>query len=634
VTVTLTPHQEEALNWLVDAVEQSCARREPALIALRGFAGTGKTTLIPALRDALWRQGWPVAVGSPTHRAAMILRRKGIDDADTVHAHALMPYFKPDYRRAARWLGDLLPARLDEIETPHDDIAGLPWLIHEAVQPDLAKAHNLRRTGERFKAKKLLQSIGINGKDHFAGFGPKVGDGVLIIDEASMIGEKMLTICQEAYRYIILVGDPGQLPPVKDVAQLAKVPGRDLTEIHRQAVDSPIRKLAYKVREGARLTERDFPLHDLDDLPNDAVYRLPHAQASAFLEAPLIVWKNLTRVECTHAIRAALGFTKAHLAPGEPLVCRSTSQEDRADGFYNNGLYRLVEVLPDDPRRAVVENALGDTTTILLHMEELDGDMINPRAVPFRFGYCLTAHTAQGGEWPIVYISMLDYQKYAASCLRYGRAVELAQWTYTAITRAKETLCLLTNHHFLPKEDATMAPTKQEKLAPPSTPMLGMTPTPTVPDVADDIADPKVPATLTDALRQEPALPDKFGEHEALLQGFCQHFQRRFDAALAQSGKDAMRCLEDMHGYIKRQLEMDQEKIRHAETALDQLLTKIAAGGIALRHDPYEASIQAMSPQGFRVTVAIKKGDPEDLIDKLPALIGWLAESGYTAIRS
>ncbi len=51
--------------------------------------------------------------------------------------------------------------------------------------------------------------------------------------------------------------DPGQLPPVKAKGtELLTKPTHKLTEIHRQAADNPIIKLAYAVRRGAALTYR------------------------------------------------------------------------------------------------------------------------------------------------------------------------------------------------------------------------------------------------------------------------------------------------------------------------------------------------------------------------------------------
>src|SRR5262249_12038808 len=156
---------------------------------------------------------------------------------------------------------------------------------------------------------------------------------------------------------------------------------------------------AYKARNGERFWQNALTAGQLAS--GDAVQVPINAKARDFLTAPLIVWRNTTRIQETHAIRKALGYEKAVLQPGEPLVCRSTSAEDRALGFFNNGLYTILEIDPDNPRRLTLQDAMGDSETILAHLEEMDGDRIAPDAIPFRMGYCLTAHTAQGGEWPL-----------------------------------------------------------------------------------------------------------------------------------------------------------------------------------------------------------------------------------------
>jgi exodeoxyribonuclease-5 len=628
MSVTLTPHQQDALTWLVMHI-----RDATPLVALRGLAGTGKTTLVPALRAALLGHDITSVVGSPTHRAAMILRRKGIEDATTVHEHALMPRFKADYRRALAWLGDRPSTTRIEMPDPEDvpreDVDGLPWLVYERVKPDLDKARAVRRLVGTVSAKKLLASLGINGKHYFNGFGPKQGEGVLIIDEASMVGRKMLDLCQQAYQQIILIGDPGQLPPVKDDAVLASVPGVDLTEIHRQASDSPIIQLAYRARQSEPFWQDRFASHG-------PVMATQSADAAAFLEAPLIVWRNVTRITCTHEIRHALGYEKQQLYPGEPLVCRSTSQEDRVEGFYNNGLYRLVEISPDDPRQVTVEDALGETSTIDVHIEEIDGEDIPYKAIPFRFGYCLTAHTAQGGEWPTVYVSMPDLLKYAGFCMARDaqRQAELAQWTYTAITRAKDVLYFLTTHHF----EGNVMPAKP--VSPPSAPMMTtepddqqslLAPAPAL----EDIPDPAVPASVQAAVTP-PTLPDKFGEHEALLQGFAQHLLHRIEQGLNHEfgyyAKDAGKAVDDMAAYFRQQVEIDKDKLRHAETLLDMLISKAIQEGLRVRHDPYQASVQAISPQGFPVTITVTKPSDGELLTDLREFVMWLHESGFAAM--
>jgi hypothetical protein len=98
--ITLTPHQADTLAWVVCRVQAGAA-----LVALRGLAGTGKTSLIPPLVAALRTDTCSVLIGAPTHRAAHILRQKGLVDAATVHSLCTTAYFTPEYADAVRWLG-------------------------------------------------------------------------------------------------------------------------------------------------------------------------------------------------------------------------------------------------------------------------------------------------------------------------------------------------------------------------------------------------------------------------------------------------------------------------------------------------------------------------------------------------
>jgi exodeoxyribonuclease-5 len=440
----LTPHQQNALDWVVTRVNASAP-----LVALRGLAGTGKTTLIPALRAALTTDTRPVLIGTPTHRAAMILRRKGVADADTVHAHALTPYFTPEYAEAVRWLGGYAASPLDAHENSIKtrDPEDAPPLVTERLAElgDTQTPAEISVLREAYEATAILASIGIHGRHHLIGFGPKLGaQGVLIIDEASMVGQSLLSLCQKAFRQIVMVGDPGQLPPVQDVAVLDTVEGVQLSEIHRQAADSPLLQLAYRAREGYAFWRHGLAAYAPGAAECEAV------PAQTFHEAPLITWKNATRLSCTWMIREALGYPPDRLVVGEPLVCRSTDAAARVDGFYNNALFRVAHTSPHDAREVtLVDDLTGEERMALVHLEEVDGDCLELDAIPFRFGYCLTAHTAQGGEWPTVYLSGPDLKSYAGYCWHQERLDDLARWAYTAITRAKEHVGLLTQHTFL-----------------------------------------------------------------------------------------------------------------------------------------------------------------------------------------
>jgi hypothetical protein len=82
---------------------------------------------------------------------------------------------------------------------------------------------------------------------------------LIIIDEASMVNEK---IGRDLLRFrvpIVVIGDPAQLPPVEGAGFFTTgEPDFMLTEIHRQARDSPIIKMATIVREGGRLEVGDY----------------------------------------------------------------------------------------------------------------------------------------------------------------------------------------------------------------------------------------------------------------------------------------------------------------------------------------------------------------------------------------
>ncbi len=74
---------------------------------------------------------------------------------------------------------------------------------------------------------------------------------LLVLDEVSMVGKDMAHDLMAFGKPILVLGDPGQLPPVKDTGFFTEtVPDVMLTEVHRQAGDSAILRLATLAREG------------------------------------------------------------------------------------------------------------------------------------------------------------------------------------------------------------------------------------------------------------------------------------------------------------------------------------------------------------------------------------------------
>lgn len=657
--LVLTEEQQRAVSWLVEQLTSGVS-----LVALRGLAGTGKTTVIPALRAALAAADIPVSIGSPTHRAAMILKRKGLSMADTLHHHALTPYFTLEYAEAMAFLGEPVPCRLREsgVEAPSGVV---PWLIHEAFRTGTDDDHldALRRLQRRYGAKKALASLGIQGKNHFDGFGPKPGAGCLIIDEASMVGQAQLTLCQEAFPLVCLVGDPGQLPPVNDRMVLQDVPGVDLTHIHRQAADSPILHLAYAARRGDKVWQW------LPETPG-AIERWPQMAAEAFLEMPLIVWRNDTRRDCTRLIRLALYGSQEYVMDGEPLVCRASSAADRSEGFYNNALFRVVETSALDPRQVTVmpdgSDDPDDARDVRLHLEELDGDRIDPQAVSFRFGYCLTAHTAQGGEWPTVAISQPDLVERSRFKPREGPDDEFPKWLYTAITRAKQCVGFLTQHLFTPAAQvpvghgpwspAPEAPTPPKE----ALPMVDITqvpPTPTpppspaagkaplfvaapdpaaipeapkdFPPLTDDIPDIAVPASVVAFFDTAP--PPPTSEQAPIVDATMGLLEGKITDWVNTQSTATMRTLDRVYEHLASCLDKIAVANDHAQYQLANALDRLSAAGITLHGTPYTATVQAMTPQGFPLTLTVHKGSAEELVQALEGLSAWLQAQGYLA---
>jgi ATP-dependent exoDNAse (exonuclease V) alpha subunit len=77
-----------------------------------------------------------------------------------------------------------------------------------------------------------------------------------IIDEVSMVNEEMANDLMSFDVPILVVGDPGQLPPIEGAGYFTnREPDIFLREIHRQAADNPIIRLA-RWRARARTSDR------------------------------------------------------------------------------------------------------------------------------------------------------------------------------------------------------------------------------------------------------------------------------------------------------------------------------------------------------------------------------------------
>lgn len=116
----------------------------------------------------------------------------------------------------------------------------------------------------------------------------KICADFLIVDEASMIDIKLfynLLKCIRKSTYVVFCGDPDQLPCVgggdvlRDMIASGKIPAAALSQVHRQAKESGIIRLAHKIKTG--------DLHRAFDL---SAFR---AEDLAFIESEDVIKKSV-----------------------------------------------------------------------------------------------------------------------------------------------------------------------------------------------------------------------------------------------------------------------------------------------------------------------------------------------------
>ena len=267
--------------------------------------------------------------------------------------------------------------------------------------------------------------------------GPLSKVKLIVIDECSMVDERVGQDLESFGIPILVLGDPAQLPPVsgKGYFTHGAEPDTMLTEIHRQAKDNPIIRFATDVREG-----RGLPYGDFGEVVIDRAGRRGPAEV---LEADqIIVGRNATRNAFNARIRKFKGLEDPYPAVGDRLVCL---RNDMDVGILNGGLFE-VEALrkargPDLIGLAVTSQDIDGSgpVSVQVRREFFDGDA---GRLPFEelrgtqqfdYGYALTAHKAQGSQWGHV----IAYDEGGT----FGE--DARRWLYTVITRASERLTLI-----------------------------------------------------------------------------------------------------------------------------------------------------------------------------------------------
>src|SRR5262249_49768197 len=97
------------------------------------------------------------------------------------------------------------------------------------------------------------------GRFHFELRQHLEGVQTIIVDEASMLNDRLFKDLLSFGLPLLLVGDHGQLEPVGDDLGLMRAPDLRREKVQRQALDNPILRLATDFREGRPVQRWEDP---------------------------------------------------------------------------------------------------------------------------------------------------------------------------------------------------------------------------------------------------------------------------------------------------------------------------------------------------------------------------------------
>lgn len=473
--IKLTPSQEKVLNQILDFVNQSSDR----VFILKGYAGTGKTTLMRFLIRELEKIKKDYRLLASTGRAAKVLANLSNRNGGTSTIHSMIYAFnglnkvyddkeEPVVDKDGQLFLVFEPSKLDENEIPET-----VYIIDEASMVSDVEVKNV--TQAKFGEGRLLKEL---------------------LDYDSRSGSKF-----------IFVGDPCQLPPIEEYyspalmkeyfQQTFRMAAQEaqLTEIMRQEGTSGIIDASKQVRGlynrapndknvyGAQRVwgflsfrrHRDILLHaNFESMINDYVNKV---KTSGLNSAVCICRSNMACSQLSSNIRQKLGFAHGYIQKGDLLM---VIQNNMPTGLMNGDMVTIEELGPRTESRAglsfrqvTVKELFTQLTFKTLIIEEvvnqshLNLDSAQQQALfidfivrmrekgikqkDFRqfnhamlndpylnalrcvYGYAITCHKSQGGEWEDVYV-------HVPRNITLNPTKETYQWIYTSMTRAKKTL--------------------------------------------------------------------------------------------------------------------------------------------------------------------------------------------------
>lgn len=289
---------------------------------------------------------------------------------------------------------------------------------------------------------------------------------VIIIDEGSMVSQKIWNDLMKFYRPIIVFGDHGQLEPIGDSFCLMQNPDIQMKQICRQAQNSPIIKLAHFVRQSGYI-----PLNKKFDTEGRIIKSSWGNKACRDFfrskcltgnpESIILCGFNTSRVALNKMVRNFNNYNQPIPYPNERVIClRNNRKNDVMNGQIGTVIWwqpsgeknfgRFTIELDNSPYP--VECLCWEECFGRPHSRDLD-DLRNTHEFKmaedyafdnglfgvdfFDFGYAITVHKSQGSEWDNVILFEQHYSK----------LWNANRFLYTAVTRAKNQLFIISDFY-------------------------------------------------------------------------------------------------------------------------------------------------------------------------------------------
>jgi exodeoxyribonuclease-5 len=444
-----TSQQTEVIKQLSEFVENSSSN---SLFLLKGYAGTGKTTLVSSLINSLWSVGKKVVLLAPTGRAAKVLSVYSKKSAFTIH--------KKIY-----------------------------WMRTNSQGNTYVTLQENKHTNTIFVVDEASMIPDASDK----GFGGRV----LLDDLIEYVYSGVM--CK-----LILIGDTAQLPPVHldispaldenllGITYRKDVYSSELTQVVRQQSTSMVLENATHLRDKISANDFDTPHIKCNsevvrlDVGMDIQEALEDAYSNSGVEGTVVICRSNKRANLyNQQIRARIRGLEDDISTGDFLMVVRNNYfwlpEGSKVGFIANGdmvevmrIYEINELydcrfarisvrLVDYPDEENLEcivllDTLTSETPAMTYEEykklydEVAKDYAdipkraqrnkeikqNPyfNALQVKFAYAITCHKSQGGQWENVFVE----QGYFTSDML---SKEYFRWLYTALTRTTKKLHLI-----------------------------------------------------------------------------------------------------------------------------------------------------------------------------------------------